>query len=268
MLSKKSVSASTSESKKTKSVEEQSGILQPKLRLSTTSQEVISMKGSDVDIQALLADLEISEPFVNVAPHSVSEDTSLVPVSTLANEQESPRQRMIKDHGPLTTLLLFLEFHDQVKIGSLCRRAYNITVPWNMAPALLPIDSFCDFPNLKIPSADHVIKGMEAIIEDRTGTFYGIFRKSTGIPDGYGVFVCGDWVLCGEVKNGIYQDGRQVSVNKKERQFLLFNQKTIADGSVLLKVEVLTAGEVWSGLFKDGIKISELTPSLNRDKHA
>ncbi len=62
----------------------------------------------------------------------------------------------------------------------------------------------CAFPKLKTYSADHVIKRMEALIEDQTGTFYGIFRKSTGLPDGYGVLVSGDWVHCGEVKNGVY----------------------------------------------------------------
>ena len=55
---------------------------------------------------------------------------------------------------------------------------------------------------------------MEATIEGQTGIFYGIFRKSTGLPDGFGVFVAGDWVLCGEVKNGVYQEGRKVSVNR------------------------------------------------------
>ncbi len=72
----------------------------------------------------------------------------------------------------------------------------------------LSTDPLCDFPNLKIPSADHVIKRMKAKIEGQTGIFYGIFRKSTGLPDGFGVFVAGDWVHFGEVKNGVYQDGR------------------------------------------------------------
>ncbi len=78
----------------------------------------------------------------------------------------------------------------------------------------LPTDPLCDFPNLKIPSADHVIKRMKATIEGQTGTFYGIFCKSTGLPDGFGVFAAGDWVHCGEVKFGVYQDGRKVSVNR------------------------------------------------------
>ncbi len=106
---------------------------------------------------------------------------------------------MIKDHGPLTTLLLFLEVHDQLKIGSLFRRAYNITVPWNMSPVLLPFDSPCDFPDLRIPSENHVCKRIEASIEGDSGHFYGIVCKSSGNPDGFGVFVASDWawVHCG-----------------------------------------------------------------------
>jgi hypothetical protein len=63
----------------------------------------------------------------------------------------------------------------------------------------LAADPLCDFPNLKIPSDDHVIKRKEATIEGESGTFYGIFCKSTGLPDGFGVFVAGDWVHCGEI---------------------------------------------------------------------
>ena len=94
-------------------------------------------------------------------------------------------------------------------------------------------DPRCDFPNLKIPSSDHVCKRTEAIIEGQSGEFYGIFCKSTGLPDGSGVFVAGDWVHCGKFKNGVYEEGRRVSVNKVERLVKLINQKFLADGSVI-----------------------------------
>ncbi len=74
---------------------------------------------------------------------------------------------------------------------------------------------------------------MQAIIEGQTGTFYGIFCKSSGLPDGTGVFLAGDWVHCGEVKKGVYQDGRKVSANRVTKILMLINQKSLADGSVL-----------------------------------
>ena len=97
----------------------------------------------------------------------------------------------------------------------------------------MPSDPLCDFPNLKLSSADHVFKRTEATIEGESGVFFGIVLKSTGLPDGYGVFVAGAWVHCGQVKNGVYQDGRKVSVNKNERLLKLTNQKCLSDGSVL-----------------------------------
>ena len=83
-----------------------------------------------------------------------------------------------------------------------------------MRPILIPIDPPCDFPNLRIPSADHVCKSVEAEIEGEMGRFFGVVCRSTGLPDGYGAFEAGEWLHCGEVKHGIFQEGRKVSVNK------------------------------------------------------
>jgi hypothetical protein len=60
-----------------------------------------------------------------------------------------------------------------------------------MPLVLLPFDAPCDFPNLKIPSEDHICKRTEATIEGERGVFFGIVCKSTGLPDGYGVFEAG-----------------------------------------------------------------------------
>ncbi len=112
---------------------------------------------------------------------------------------------------------------------------------------------------------------MEATIEGQTGIFYGIFRKSTGLPDGYGVFVAGDWLHCGEVKNCVYQEGKKVSVNRAGQLLKLTNQKCLADGSVLKKVELFTQFRVLGRLLKgDQITaelVAELTPRLNGWEH-
>ena len=81
---------------------------------------------------------------------------------------------------------------------------------------MLPIDPLCDFPKLEIPSEDFFCRRVEANIEGDSGEFFGIVCKSTGLPDGYGVFKAGDWVHCGKVEHGVFQEGRMVSVNKKE----------------------------------------------------
>jgi hypothetical protein len=109
---------------------------------------------------------------------------------------------------------------------------------------------------------------MEDTIEGQTGIFYGIFCKSTGLPDGLGVFVAGDWVHCGEVKSGVYQDGRKVSVNRNERLLMLINQKWIADGSVLKKIERFSKQGVERYFCKNDEKIAKVNSRLNRDNDA
>jgi hypothetical protein len=68
----------------------------------------------------------------------------------------------------------------------------------------LPIDPLCDFPNLKVPSDDHVCRRIEATIEGESGEFFGIVCKLSGLPDGYGVFKAGEWTHCGEAKVGVF----------------------------------------------------------------
>ena len=43
------------------------------------------------------------------------------------------------------------------------------------------------------------------------------------MPDGFGVFLAGDWVHCGQVRDDIFVEGRMVSVNKRERVLKLTN---------------------------------------------
>jgi hypothetical protein len=73
--------------------------------------------------------------------------------------------------------------------------------------------------------------------------FFGIVSKSSGIPDGYGVFRTSDWVHCGQVKNGVYQQGRKVSVNKNKKTLKLTNKKRRADGIVLEKIELFSEND-------------------------
>jgi hypothetical protein len=110
---------------------------------------------------------------------------------------QSLGSRVILEHGKITNVLNALELIDQIRIGIICRRTYEITVVQNTFVVRLPIDRLCDFPCLKIPSDAFVCKRKEAIIGGASGEFFGIVCKQTGLPDGYGVFRAGDWVHCG-----------------------------------------------------------------------
>ncbi len=108
---------------------------------------------------------------------------------------------------------------------------------------------------------------MKTTVEGQTGIFYGIFCKTTGLPDGFGVFVSGDWVLCGEVKNGVYQDSRKLSVNRNELLLILINQKCLADGSNLKKIERFSKQGVERYFCKNDEKIAKVNSRLNQDKN-
>ncbi len=47
----------------------------------------------------------------------------------------------------------------------------------------------------------------------------------TQLPDGLGVFTTGAWVHCSKVKDGLFADGKRVSVNKKTKVLKLVNTK-------------------------------------------
>jgi hypothetical protein len=59
-------------------------------------------------------------------------------------------------------------------------------------------------------------------------------------------------VHCGQVKNGVYQQGKKVSVNKGEKLLRLTNKKCLEDGSVLEKIELFSEKGVARDFLKDG----------------
>ena len=70
------------------------------------------------------------------------------------------------------------------------------------------------FPKIDDISDEFVCKRMEANIEGEKGYFYGSVSKTTGSPDGYGVFKTDNWVHCGKVEHGHFADERKVSVSQ------------------------------------------------------
>ena len=55
--------------------------------------------------------------------------------------------------------------------------------------------------------------------------FFGPVRKTNDLPEGWGVHITNFWVHCGKFKDGLFADGRRVSVNKKEKVLKLVNTK-------------------------------------------
>jgi hypothetical protein len=152
--------------------------------------------------------------------------------------QTSLGRRVITEHGPIDNVLTNLGLIDQIRIANICKRTYEITVSHNTLAVRLPIDRLCDFPGLKIPSDAFVCKRIWAVIDGIFGEFFGIVCRQTDLPDGYGVFKVVDWVHCGQFKDGKFHEGRKVSVNIRERLLKLTNQKCLADGSVIEKIEL------------------------------
>ena len=98
-------------------------------------------------------------------------------------------------------------------------------------------DPSIPFPKIDDITRDYTCKCREVDIEGEKGIFYGPFSKKNSHPDGYGVFINGDWINCGKVKDGTFTAGRRVSVNSKQKVLKLVNTKILADQTVLQKVE-------------------------------
>ncbi len=107
---------------------------------------------------------------------------------------------------------------------------------------------------------------MEANIEGVWGEFFGIVRKPTGLPDGYGVFKASNWMHCGKVVDGVFQAGRMVSFNSAERVLKLTNKKCLSDECVLKKIERFSKQGVERDFSINGKKIAKISPRLNQSK--
>jgi hypothetical protein len=71
-------------------------------------------------------------------------------------------------------------------------------------------------------------------------------------------------VHCGEVKNGIFHEGRKLSVNGHAKTLKLINQRYLGDGSVLKKFERFSKQGVERYLTKDGQEIKARIHRFNR----
>ncbi len=147
-------------------------------------------------------------------------------------------RRVILESGPITNVLAALGLLDQMRIANICKRTHSTTVPQFEACLWFPTEAVCDFPNIKISSASHVIKRIKVAIEGCSGVFYGVVEKSNDLPDGLGIFVAlNGWVHFGRVKDSCFHESRMISVNKEAQVLQLINKKLLDDGSVLKKMQ-------------------------------
>ncbi len=68
---------------------------------------------------------------------------------------------------------------------------------------------------------------------------------------------------CSPVANGIFADGKRVSVNILTKEMRLVHTKLQSDGSKLQKIESFTSEGVNSGLYLDGVRVSDINKRFN-----
>ena len=178
--------------------------------------------------------------------------------------QLSLASKIVNRHGLISVALSGMPLETQVVVSSVISRSYDVTVPWNVPAVPFPVWAQNNFTKTNDISDDFICKQTEnAAIEGENGSFYGPVSKATGLPQGYGVLVTKEWVHCGSVANGIFTDGKRVSVNKKTKEMLLVNTKVQSDGSKLQKIESFTPKGVSSGLYQDGVRVGDINKRFN-----
>ena len=82
-------------------------------------------------------------------------------------------RRVVTEHGLVSNVLLGLSLADQIAIGNLTKRTYEITVPWNTAAVKVPIPppALEDYPNLFFPNntSDDDIKKIDIQVAGEEG---------------------------------------------------------------------------------------------------
>ena len=71
------------------------------------------------------------------------------------------------------------------------------------------------------------------------------------------------WINCSSVRDGLFQAGRAVSVNKDAKILKLTCKKLQIDGSVLEKIVILSNSGAEYNFLKNGQKIADIIARLN-----
>jgi hypothetical protein len=145
-------------------------------------------------------------------------------------------RRLIEKHGLTSNILKGLELTNQLLFANICKRTYNMTVPWNIA---VEADKYVSvFPMIDDITDDFICKVTQTTIQGKKGEFYGSVRKSTGLPSGEGVFVTDKWIFFGRVMDGKCFVGETLRIRRDydPGEYWIINAKLKADGTLLEKV--------------------------------
>ena len=154
-----------------------------------------------------------------------------------ANKQSRGR-RIVNENGLFSNPLQGMPLETQLLIAGLQRRCYDVTVPHNVSQVIrLPKKNKPNiFPRFEVNEELFKLKRTPATINGKDGEFFGPVNRQTGLPEGTGVFIFGDWVHVVTVKDGEYLDGQRCYVNKKFREVIFATAKKQSDGTTLEKV--------------------------------
>ena len=99
------------------------------------------------------------------------------------------------------------------------------------------------------------------------------------MPSGYGVFISGDKIHCGQVIDNLFGEGKRVSIDRSTKEMQLFYSKILADGTKLEKIEIFSQkveskfkafiGSIFgrkkleAGFYRNGVKVAEVCQRLN-----
>ena len=173
--------------------------------------------------------------------------------------KKSLGSRIVKKHGLISNILYGLQLSDQLRIANICKRTYDITVPWNLViefPGKGKDISF--FLMINAVSADCICKVARANIRGEPGYFYGSVSELTGLPDGEGVFVTDDeWIHFGRVSDGKYFVGERLSITLADKtnvkgEHHIINSKLTPNGVFIEKIQTFNSDEFESGIYIDG----------------
>lgn len=128
-----------------------------------------------------------------------------------------------------------LDLYELLKLASIYSRTYNITVPWNLSSVAIPIPPIGSLPKIDEISPYFVCKSVKVTIYGFKGIFYGSVSKIYNLPEGYGVFITRDWIICGNflLPNGTDMTGVCLKLRTNGTYYELVNSKIAQDGTVL-----------------------------------
>lgn len=84
------------------------------------------------------------------------------------------------EHGLISNILPALNLREKLKLGAVCKRSYNVMLPWNMPAVelLKATPQSRSFPKIDDISTGHLLTSRKnTVIEGEVGRFIGSFDE-------------------------------------------------------------------------------------------